>query len=102
MPFYLAHSHMSSFSHLWDYEPAPNNHWMPNYGLFANLYFNYSMKQNNKSTTKFTAMDKNPGPPHYHYSASYDPLDKNEYLLSKGVDIAALKARNKNHSLIEA
>jgi len=35
MPFYLSHSNASCFQHLWDYEPASKNHWVPNYGLFS-------------------------------------------------------------------
>jgi hypothetical protein len=31
------------------------------------------------------------GPPHKHYNMLFDPLDKNEYLLNKGIDIEALK-----------
>lgn len=55
-----------------------------------------------KETEKFCSFKKTVGPPHYQFSASYDPLEKNEYLLTQDVDIQALKARNKGHSLIEA
>ena len=54
-----------------------------------------------KETEKFASFKKTHGPPHYSYSASYDPLEKNEYLLSKGVDVADLKKRNPQH-LLEA
>ena len=60
------------------------------------------IKGNAKETEKFASFKKSVGPPHYQYSASYDPLDMNEYLLMKGVDIDALKSRNKDHKLIEA
>ena len=39
MPLLLSHSNMIGLSHLWDYEPATNNHWVPSYGLFAKWYF---------------------------------------------------------------
>ena len=102
MPFYLGHSNMSSFQHLWDFEPATRNHWVPNYGQFSQQYFYFNMKRNVASTANYAAMDKNAGPPYYYFGKTYEPLDKNEYLLSKGVDIEALKARNKGHSLVEA
>lgn len=102
LPFYLSHSNMSCFQHLWDFEPAPNNHWVPNYGLYSNLYRQYAMKANMSSTDKFAGMTKNVGPPHWHFSAGYDPLDKNEYLLAKGADIDAIKARNSGKALIES
>jgi len=54
-----------------------------------------------QETEKFSGFKKNVGPPHYQFSASYDPLDKNEYLLSKEVDIDAIKNRNKGVALVE-
>ena len=53
-----------------------------------------------KETEKFSSFKKTVGPPHYQFSPSYDPLDKNEYLLEKGVDIDAIKSRNSGHKLI--
>jgi hypothetical protein len=41
MPFYLSHSNATCFQHLWNYEPAKNNHWVPNYGLFSDYYFRW-------------------------------------------------------------
>ena len=55
-----------------------------------------------KETEKFASFKKNPGPPYYWFSKEWDPLDKNEYLISKGVDVDALKGRNKGHNLISA
>lgn len=55
-----------------------------------------------KETEKYASFKKTVGPPHYHYVGGYDPLDKNEYLLAKGVNVEAIKARNKDHTLIEA
>lgn len=81
---------MSNFQHLWDFEPAPYNHWVPAHGLFATAYASWAMGANSKMGEKLSAMDKNSGPPHFHYSASYDPIDKNEYLIRKGVDTEEL------------
>lgn len=39
----------------------------------------------------YTGLDKNNGPPHKHWNKIFDPLEKNEYLLSKGIDIEALR-----------
>lgn len=54
-----------------------------------------------KETEKFAGFKKTVGPPHYEYSPTYDPLEANEYLLSKGVDIDAMKGRNKGVALID-
>lgn len=102
LPFYLGHSNMSNFQHLWDYEPAPMNHWCPNYGQFSQWYFYMQIKNNAKETEKFASFKKNVGPPYYNFSKQYDPLEKNDYLIQKGVDIDALKARNKGHDLMLA
>ena len=91
MPFYLSYSNMVPFSHLWEFEPTGANHWVPSYGLFSNLYFGRAMGSNKKEAIKYSAMDKHSGPPHYRYRARYDPIEKNEYLLRKAVDIEALK-----------
>jgi len=91
MPFYLSHSHANSFSHLYDYEPAAWNHWVPSYGLFSKQYFTRQMNSNLSAGVKLGDMKKNNGPPHYSYNAMYDPVDKNEYLLSKGIDLKSNK-----------
>jgi hypothetical protein len=91
MPFYLSHSNATTFQHLHDYEPAPKNHWVPNYGLFSSYYFSFQMSQCQKGGEKFTSFKKNHGPPHYHYNKRFDPLECNEYLLEKKVDIDALR-----------
>ena len=91
MPFYLSHSNASNFQHTWDYEPTTNNHWVPNYGLFSAAYFRQQMKSNIGIGIAYTSLKKDHGPPFKHYSKEYDPLDKNEYLMEKGVDVEALK-----------
>ena len=91
MPFYLSHSNATCFQHLWDYEPAPKNHWAPNYGLFSNLYFRYQMSSNMKQNVAFAGMSKDHGPPYKHFTQTFDELEHNEYLLSHGVDIEALR-----------
>lgn len=102
MPFYMSHSHATCFQHLYDYEAAPKNHWVPQYGLFAKRYFTYQMGANLKQGEKYTSFKKTHGPPHEHFNASYDPLEHNEYLLRKGVDIEALKNHHKKGGLATA
>lgn len=91
MPFYLSHSHANSFQHTYDYEPAPRNHWNPSYGLFAKFYFDYQIGQNLKLGEAYTSFKKNHGPPNSHYPQQFDPLEHNEYLINKGVDVEALR-----------
>lgn len=43
-PLMLSHSNMTPMKHLWDYEPAGTNHWVPNYGIFSQMYFYWEMK----------------------------------------------------------
>jgi len=91
MPFYLSHSNATTFQHTWDYEAAPKNHWVPNYGLFSHFYFKNQMKSNLGVGHAYTGLKKDHGPPHSHYNKLFDPLEKNEYLLSRGVDVEALR-----------
>jgi hypothetical protein len=102
MPFYLSHSHASCFQHTWDYEAAPKNHWVPNYGLFAKWYFGRQMNANLGCGTAYSSFKKDHGPPHKHYSALYDPLDKNEYLMSKGVNIEALRNAHPKREVVHS
>ena len=90
-PFYMSHSHATVMSHLHDFEPAPNNHWVPGYGLFGQAYFKYQMKTNLGAGIAYSSFKKNHGPPHQHFNPSYDPIEHNEYLQRKGVDIEALR-----------
>lgn len=90
-PLYLSHSHATNFQHLWDYEAAPKNHWVPNYGLFAKFYFGRQMNSNLAQCQAYTSFKKDHGPPHKHYSASFDPLEHNEYLQAKGVNVELLR-----------
>lgn len=39
----------------------------------------------------YTSFNKTVGPPYNHFNPIYDPIEHNEYLLEKGVDIAALR-----------
>jgi hypothetical protein len=45
------------------------------------------MKANYNQGEKYSSFKKDHGPPHGHFNQQFDPLDKNEYLLGKGVDI---------------
>lgn len=92
MPLLLSHSNMVGFSHTWGYEPTATNHAVPSYGLFSRLYFAKMSGDLQKADKNFSSFNQDHGPPHGHYNALYDPLEHNEYLLSKGVDVAALGA----------
>ena len=95
MPFYLSHSNANNFQHYYDFEPATNNHWVPSFGLFSQRYFHSQMKSNLKQGESLTSFKKDNGPPHGWFNAIYDPLEANEYLLEKKVDIEALKSVHK-------
>jgi len=101
-PFYMSYSHATVMSHTWDYEPTPQNHWCPGYGLFGAAYFKYQMGANLKEGVAMTNMDKNHGPPHKHFNAMYDPLEHNEYLQQKGVDVEALRNHHKKVEVVPA
>jgi len=92
MPFYLGHSHATFFEHLYDFEPASMNHSVPHYGLFARWYFGRQMKNNFKTAKKYSSFTKTSGPPYNHFNPLYDPLEHNEYLLQKGVDVDVLRS----------
>jgi len=40
---------------------------------------------------KYSSFKKTHGPPHYHYNPRYMPLEHNDYLQSKGVNIDEVK-----------
>lgn len=94
-PFHMGPEHATCFSHLHDFEPAPNNHWVPGYGLFGSTYFSYQMGNNVKSGIWYGSLSKDNGPPHKHFNNSYDPLEHNEYLAGKGVDVESLRSIHK-------
>jgi len=92
MPFYMGHSHANSFQHFWDYEAAPNNFAVPSYGWFAKRYFSYQMGANLGENTKFSSFKKDMGPPYRHFPQDFDPIEHNEYLQGKGVDVQQLRS----------
>lgn len=49
------------------------------------------MKANYGCNEAYSSLKKDHGPPHKHFNKLFDPLDKNEYLLNKGIDIEALR-----------
>lgn len=85
MPFYVGHSYASNFQHLHDFEPAPMNHWVPQYGVFARAYFGRMLKSQQGQGEKYGNFKKTHGPPHYSYAATYDDLEHNEILQKHGV-----------------
>lgn len=90
-PFYLSHSNATCFSHLYDYEPTATNHWVPHYGLASQRYFFWQLNQNLKQGQAYSSFKQNKGPPYGHFNPSYDPLEHNEYLQKKGVNVDALR-----------
>ncbi len=92
MPFYMSHSHASCFQHFWDFEAAPKNHWVPQYGLFAQWYFGKQMKSNLKMNEAYSSFKKTHGPPYEHFNPTYDELEHNEYLQKKGVSAESLRS----------
>ena len=91
LPFILGYQYATSFSHLHDFEPHANNHWVPHYGVFAGRYFKSMLNAGLKQGEKYSSFKKNAGPPHWHFSARYDDLEQNEYLAKKGVDLSQVK-----------
>ena len=67
------------------------NHWVPHYGIFAKQYFSRIIKSEMQTGEKFSSFKKNHGPPHYQYSQRFDPLEKNEYLLRKNIDLSEVR-----------
>ena len=49
------------------------------------------MGGNLKLGEAYTSFKKNHGPPHSHYPQQFDPLEHNEYLANKGIDVEALR-----------
>jgi len=53
------------------------------------------MSTNLSQGAKYTSFKQTHGPPYEHFNPIYDPLECNEYLLEKGVNIEALKNHHK-------
>ena len=102
MPFYRSHSNATCLQHLWNYEPTSMNHWVPSYGQFSSFYFSRQMTENLNQGIKYTSFKQTHGPPYEHFNPTYDPLECNEYLLEKGVDIDALKNVHKKGGVATA
>lgn len=102
MPFLLGHSYASNFQHYYDYEPAAMNHWVPHYGIFAKQYFGRIIKSEMQVGEKFSSFKKNNGPPYYHFSQRFDPLEKNEYLLRKNIDLSEVKMFEPKQRFVDA
>jgi len=98
----MSPGHATCMSHLHDYEPAPNNHWISGYGLFGQRYFNWQQGANVKDGLSYSSLDKNHGPPHKHFNARYDPLEHNEYLQAKGVDVEALRSIHQKGDVVSS
>ena len=57
------------------------------------------MKANLKQGQAYSSFKKTHGPPHEHFNASYDPLEANEYLIKKGVDVEELRNIHKKGTM---
>ena len=85
MPFFVGMRYASSFSHLHDFEPASTNHMVPQHGIFSRLYMGQYMRGSASGAEKYSGFKASHGPPHWRYSALYDPLEHNEYLSKKQI-----------------
>jgi hypothetical protein len=61
------------------------NHYVPHYGVFSKFYFGRMMKSSLAAGTNYSGFKKHHGPPYGYFSAEYDNLEHNEYLISKGI-----------------
>lgn len=86
MPFILGNVYASSFQHTHDFTPAPKNHMVPHYGIFAKAYFEYMNASCKSADVGYASIKKNHGPPYNHFPATYDELENNEYLKAKNID----------------
>lgn len=60
------------------------------------------MTNNYNRGEKYSSFKKDHGPPHGHFNMSFDPIDNNEYLLRKGVDIEKLKNAHPKREIVVA
>lgn len=58
------------------------------------------MNKNIKDGIWYGSLDKDHGPPHKHYNNSYDPLEHNEYLQAKNVNVEALRSIHKKGDVV--
>lgn len=87
LPLFLGHSYATSFSHTYDFEPHFRNHFVPHHGIFSKIYFGRMLKSTLAADEKYSSFKKTHGPPYYHFNPRYMPLEHNDYLLKKGVDL---------------
>ena len=52
-----------------------------------------------KAGVDYQSFNKTMGPPYNHFNPIYDPIEHNEYLLEKGVDIEALRLTHGGNSV---
>jgi len=95
-PLWLGHQYTTSFAHYHDFEPHNMNHAVPHYGIFSRIHYGRMLAQTSGEAKKFTAMDKNHGPPafRYMYSVEYDTLENNEILQARGLTPADVRHPN--------
>lgn len=49
------------------------------------------MNGNFKKNKAFASFTKDLGPPYKHFAQDFDPIEHNDYLVEKGVDVEALR-----------
>jgi len=100
IPFLTGHTYASSFQHKHDWEPTALNHAVSHYGIFGNRYYKRLVSSQQKIGEKYGSFKKNHGPPHWHYPATYDALEHNQYLASKGVDLSEVRHANAQAKIV--
>lgn len=94
LPLLTGQTTATSFQHLYDFEPHPNNHMVPHHGIFGRLYFKYLVKNLVGTSGKYAGFKKSYGPPNWHFNPRYDDVEHNEYLERKGVSPKAVTSHS--------
>lgn len=91
-PVWMGHSAVAGFSHTWDYQATTTNHAVPHYGVFGRAYQAYAVKNGSRADFGYSSFTKDHGPPYKQFPQTFDEIDHNSFLQSRGVDIEALKS----------
>ena len=67
------------------------NHSIPHYGIFSRWYFGRMIKSQMQMGEKFSSFKKTHGPPYYHFTPRYVPLEHNDYLKSRNIPLAEVR-----------
>jgi len=91
LPLFLGHSYATSFQHFYDFEPHWKNHMVPHYGIFSRIYFGRMLKSCQGQDEKYGSFKKTHGPPYGHFNPRYLPLEHNDFLQKKGVNLSDVR-----------